>query len=596
MKKILVCLIGIMFILPSFADNNNCGINKVVILGSQGRDDNEFLYENKTVYDEVSDENGTYSDLSGLVWECDNKYCPNRTVIQVPAGHYFRGVKQNIANWYKCRSDEWHPFACGENYISFDGNQKAADDEFLYENESAFVAANKASKAKQDGADLGGMVYECDNRHCMGRSTKKMLSGHYFKGQKVEHEVEYRCYTGVEDRWEPVGTVDKGETCGETHISFDGQGADDNEFLYSNETAYQAAIQAKQNRRDGAKDLGGLVYECDNDHCTDGVKVDMDPNHWFEGKQITEKRSYLCKAKFAGDDRWIVLTSMDDNVPGQEKPDNKNCRDNRRSPNGQACCDLSDNVAKYDKENDKCICIGNYEFAIENGRGVCNPKAGGDDDSAFSCPNGGSEKITSQKSCLDNSTFVCTDYVQNEILCKCGICIANNRELEKPYECEPAFLVKIDLWAKACKDETKYAEILALISRIKEYCSDDSRTEEGFLNLRHALEALNPEKCAMDTHNMISQATQKINAAVDSLRSYVSDLDVSKWKTADGKFNTARLASDSIAGVVLGTAGGLITSNVVKKHQVEDGFEDLQCVIGGQTVAGWGDEFTVGVH
>jgi hypothetical protein len=69
---------------------------------------------------------------------------------------------------------------------------------------------------------------------------------------------------------------------------------------------------------------------------------------------------------------------------------------------------------------------------------------------------------------------------------------------------------------------------------------------------------------------------------------------LSKWRTAEGKFNTARLASDSIAGVVVGTAGGLLTSKIVKKNQVEDGFEDIQCTIGGQTVAGWGDEFSVG--
>ena len=34
----------------------------------------------------------------------------------------------------------------------------------------------------------------------------------------------------------------------------------------------------------------------------------------------------------------------------------------------------------------------------------------------------------------------------------------------------------------------------------------------------------------------------------------------------------------------------------MKKHQVEDGFEDLKCTIGGQPVAGWGDEFTVGIQ
>lgn len=83
----------------------------------------------------------------------------------------------------------------------------------------------------------------------------------------------------------------------------------------------------------------------------------------------------------------------------------------------------------------------------------------------------------------------------------------------------------------------------------------------------------------------------QIDSFIDSKFSEKSSV----WKNDDGKFNTARLASDSIAGVVLGTVGGVITSNIIKKNQIENGFEDLKCTIGGQTVASYGDEFTVGV-
>ncbi len=72
--------------------------------------------------------------------------------------------------------------------------------------------------------------------------------------------------------------------------------------------------------------------------------------------------------------------------------------------------------------------------------------------------------------------------------------------------------------------------------------------------------------------------------------------DLTVWRDAEGNFNTSRLISDSVAGVVLGTAGGLITSNVIKKNQVENGFEDISCTVGGQVVAGWGDEFRVGIR
>ena len=94
-----------------------------------------------------------------------------------------------------------------------------------------------------------------------------------------------------------------------------------------------------------------------------------------------------------------------------------------------------------------------------------------------------------------------------------------------------------------------------------------------------------------------AQAAKAAIASVHSkLKKTQSGFDVSAWKNAEGNFNTARLASDSIAGVVLGTTGALVTSTVVKKNQVENGFEDIQCTIGGQTVAQWGDEFSVGAQ
>ncbi len=68
---------------------------------------------------------------------------------------------------------------------------------------------------------------------------------------------------------------------------------------------------------------------------------------------------------------------------------------------------------------------------------------------------------------------------------------------------------------------------------------------------------------------------------------------LSKWRTADGEFNKARLASDLTAGVVLGTTGALVTSSVVKKKQVKEGFEALECTIGGQRVGDYGDKFHI---
>jgi len=90
------------------------------------------------------------------------------------------------------------------------------------------------------------------------------------------------------------------------------------------------------------------------------------------------------------------------------------------------------------------------------------------------------------------------------------------------------------------------------------------------------------------------RSMQRIDDAYKNIKNLTSSLESSVWKDKHGNFNTSRLVSDSVAGVVLGSAGGLVTSNVIKKNQIKSGFDDIKCVIGGQVVADFGDEFNVG--
>lgn len=92
--------------------------------------------------------------------------------------------------------------------------------------------------------------------------------------------------------------------------------------------------------------------------------------------------------------------------------------------------------------------------------------------------------------------------------------------------------------------------------------------------------------------------SDKIRAAQTRLKEFFSkvDSDKSVWKNADGSFNGVRLASDLTAGVVLGTVGGVVSGVLIKKNQVEKGFDALNCTVGGQKIADWGDEFTVGMR
>ncbi|MCL2748576.1 MAG: hypothetical protein FWE50_00690 [Alphaproteobacteria bacterium] len=80
---------------------------------------------------------------------------------------------------------------------------------------------------------------------------------------------------------------------------------------------------------------------------------------------------------------------------------------------------------------------------------------------------------------------------------------------------------------------------------------------------------------------------------MDSIKSQYAGEKASAWKNAEGKFNTARLASDSIAGATLGAVGGIVSAVVTKKHQIKKGFEDLNCTLSGEKIADWGDEFQI---
>ena len=134
------------------------------------------------------------------------------------------------------------------------------------------------------------------------------------------------------------------------------------------------------------------------------------------------------------------------------------------------------------------------------------------------------------------------------------------------------------------------SQIMSLITNIEAYCVSSVRVETQFnIDFAKLENAVNVER-------KTAAGFVRVKKSVDALDGLMGGFERNVWRDEDGEFNRARLASDMTAGVVLGTAGGLITSHVMKKKQVENGFEDIQCTIGGQTVAGWGDEFQVGIQ
>lgn len=183
------------------------------------------------------------------------------------------------------------------------------------------------------------------------------------------------------------------------------------------------------------------------------------------------------------------------------------------------------------------------------------------------------------------------------------ICKVDNSQPDVPSgQCDATLLARVQGWKTQCAGKT---EVLAEIDGLLAYCAGKAVNNDVFLRLYDELKALVDEKCVGSSEQPphVDDGADRLRVSIRIIRDAHSNLSgmaegfkVSVWKDDEGKFNTSRLVSDSVAGVVLGTAGGLITSNVVKKNQVENGFEDLKCTIGGQVVADWGDQFRVGIQ
>ncbi len=167
-----------------------------------------------------------------------------------------------------------------------------------------------------------------------------------------------------------------------------------------------------------------------------------------------------------------------------------------------------------------------------------------------------------------------------------------------------------DMATRMCKDNADFAACQPLVARGVATWNSGAKqcvcNQPGYIVQNN--DCVESPEAAAERERREKEAAERANAeALRKSRRNISDahgilvgmretFKASVWKDEEGKFNTSRLVSDSIAGVVLGTVGGVVTSNVVKKNQVEDGFEDIKCTVGGQTVADWGDEFRVGIQ
>ncbi len=164
-----------------------------------------------------------------------------------------------------------------------------------------------------------------------------------------------------------------------------------------------------------------------------------------------------------------------------------------------------------------------------------------------------------------------------------------------------------DMTTGACKDNADFAACQPLVLRgIASWNSGAKQcvcNQAGYIvqdndciesdATRQERERQEQEEANRVKQEKLSISRPKISEAHNNLKTIQASLKTSVWKDEEGKFNTTRLTYDAAAGVVLGTIGGVVTSNTIQKKQVENGFEDIKCSINGHIVADWGDEFSV---
>ena len=432
--------------------------------------------------------------------------------------------------------------------------QKSRDDEFLY---------------------FGDYIYECDSDFCPAGKDVELPAGHMFLGQPQDKTIKYRCIQGSEDRWEVVNT-DNTTTILELPEDFEwakGCGTPVGRHRYSGTDFWWLGAGQEIHHNEFIYANGnGLVYECGADYCENKKVLCFEPGHIFGGKDIDTAQTYICDTSQWKAKEGLTGKSCDDlglegigTPPAPKEPEKKK-----------------------QKTADKPA--ANAAIAAKD---PCDPSV---------CSN---EKC---KTCCQMQAQEKTKWSGTYCTCLDGGIFAENPETKKwscmaldagTYKCPSESLALLEQWQKQCVNKTG---ILSLIQNLQKHCQEKP-TKATFDALFDTIQQSVKSQCVKTDNEStikisITKQTNRVNDIYGRLVSIHNKFrdEKSVWKDKDGNFNTARLASDSIAGVVLGTTGALVTSHVVKKNQVENGFEDIKCTIGGQNVSQWGDQFRVGIQ
>lgn len=379
-----------------------------------------------------------------------------------------------------------------------------------------------------------------------------MGPGHIYKGKTIKDAKMYKCKGDllmIDVRWKETNEMFK-----------------EDKFLHS---SIDSAVAYKNN----------IYIDCFDEeemrkgYCTNGrafvlsnsVKNELDRKQAELGAAKADLEYEQAMRASEAEEYDNIIKALNNPTKAQTTTSAKTVEERCQEYNGGQPCS-AERLACYKKgsattwEKDKCKCKDeNREWK----NGECVAKSGTatiNDDSVCKTPLGDlavahSFKDLSIENCKDIEKTDKEELVESwEMVCRTGLKIVC-----KPHTCTDGYEPDFKFGKCVLAGQTK------LKSNEKSE-QDDAKQQE----------IENAERVVRDFF-----ASAERNANV--------------WRDKGGKFNTARLASDVTAGVILGTVGGVVSSVVIKKKQVEKGFDALHCTVGGQAVADWGDTFRVGI-
>ena len=502
-------------------------------------------------------------------------------VAPIAVGVAVVAVGARVSNWNSdCSSGSL-------TYESVAGKsiQSPDDNEYLYLTQSDYNTAKAEFKKHSNSGN--GKGYECDGagaRQCAGDDVVSMKAGHVFKGKVINKPHKYKCHVpsiGIgDDYWEDLGEIAEPKP-GEEACKIEGHTVKIGDHIHVDckNSNYSNIKTGEQCRAYCLKQNNKLYSVYGIEICPKGYEPASKVNLSGFSPKISDQLYYECKK--------------------QQKPGPRQTCEQMHAgyPERIACCKAG-STTKWsgDKATGTCTCVDTTKKWTFNastqtgqclaaGEQTCEEKFKGNAEAIQCCLAGaswenakcncGSGKNWNYKDgkgeCVDGGGNVLSNCIyrfNGKVKCANGNSMTINEQ--RP-------LTVAELGGMSCDqfNNLYQSNVGKLNEFFASYCGDGA---------------------------IISIVTGPSDAEVKNAQSVLSAFfstaqsNASVWKNAEGKFNTARLASDLTAGVVLGSVGGVVSGVVIKKNQVKKGFEALHCAVGGQKVADWGDEFNVGLR